>query len=168
MSPTRRRRSSSVRSTRTCSARWPTERGLRRACAGGLGRACELAKSLLARLRSCEQSAKLLTATTVRIQGAQSMATSSKKTTTAAVPDCDPVTENVRDANERLAEVGRKVSSAYLDAVEKYADGIVQFERKIAEQSPIEPVANMFETHAKLTEEVVKASVEGARELIAV
>ena len=85
------------------------------------------------------------------------MATTSTKTNTS-VPDFD-------DATERLLEAGRKVSSAYLDGVEKYVAGFAQFERKIGEQSQVEAIASLFDTHAKLTEDVVKASVSAAREL---
>jgi hypothetical protein len=93
------------------------------------------------------------------------MATSSIKTTTA-VPDFDAATKRAREANDRLAEVGRKLTNAYLDGVEKYVTGIAQFERKIGEQSQVEAVASLFDTHAKLTEDVVKTSVSAARELI--
>jgi hypothetical protein len=93
------------------------------------------------------------------------MATSSIKTTTA-VPDFDAATKRAREANDRLVEVGRRVTTAYLDAVEQYVTGIAQFERKIGEQSQVEAVASLFDTHAKLTEDVVKTSVSAARELI--
>jgi hypothetical protein len=93
------------------------------------------------------------------------MATSSTKSRTS-VPDLKAATERAREANDRLAEVGRKVSSANLDGVEKYAAGLAQFERKIGEQSQVEAVASLFDTHAKLTEDVVKASVSAARQLI--
>ncbi|MGZ4288491.1 MAG: hypothetical protein ACXVW5_30440 [Solirubrobacteraceae bacterium] len=95
------------------------------------------------------------------------MATSSTKTSTAA-PDFEAATERAREANERLAEVGRMVSTAYLDGVEKYVAGLAQFERKIGEQSQVTAVASLFETHAKLTEDVAKATVSAARELITV
>jgi hypothetical protein len=93
------------------------------------------------------------------------MATTSTKTSTA-VPDFEAATERVREANERLLAGGRRVSGAYLDGVEKYVAGIAQFERKIGQQSQVEALASMLDTHAKLTEDVVKASVSAARELI--
>ena len=46
-------------------------------------------------------------------------------------PDLEAATERVREANERFAEAGRKVTSAYLDGIEKYVGGLTQFERKI-------------------------------------
>ena len=95
------------------------------------------------------------------------MATTSTKTNTA-VPDLEAATERAREANERLLAAGRKASSAYLDGVEKYVAEIAQFERKIGEQSQVEAVARLFDTHVKLTEAVVKASVSAARELITV
>ena len=89
------------------------------------------------------------------------METRSTKTDTA-VPDLEAVTE----ANERIAEAGRKVTTAYLDGVEKYVSGLAQFERKVAEQTQVEAIAGLLQTHAKLTEDVVKASVSAARDLI--
>jgi hypothetical protein len=62
--------------------------------------------------------------------------------------------------------VGRKVTNAYLDGVEKYTEGFAEFERKLGQQTHVEAVASMLDTHAQLTEEVVKAGVSAARELI--
>ena len=93
------------------------------------------------------------------------MATSSTKTHDI-VPDFEAATERAREANDRLAEAGRKVTAAYLDGVEKYVAGLAQLERKVAEQTQVEAVASLLDTHAKLTEDVVKASVSAARELI--
>jgi len=89
----------------------------------------------------------------------------STKTNTAA-PDLEAATERARETNERFAEVGRKVTGAYLDGVEKYVSGIAQVERRIGKQSHVEAVASLFDTHAKLTEDVTKASVAAARELV--
>jgi hypothetical protein len=49
------------------------------------------------------------------------MSTSTK--TNPVAPDLDVATERARDANHRLAEVSRKVTTAYLDGVEKYVSG---------------------------------------------
>jgi hypothetical protein len=93
--------------------------------------------------------------------------TSTSTKTNAAVPDFEAAAERARETNERLLETGRKVSSTYLDGVENYISGLVQFERKVGEQSKVESVASLLGTHAQLTEDVVKASVSAARELIA-
>ena len=93
------------------------------------------------------------------------MASTSAKTNTA-VPGFEAAAERARETNERLLETGRKVSSTYLDGVENYISGLVQFERKVGEQSKVESVASLFSTHAQLTEDVVKANVSAARELI--
>ena len=82
------------------------------------------------------------------------------------VPDLEAATERARETNDRLTEVGRKMTSAYLDGVEKYAESFADFERKLGKQSHVEAVASMFDTHAQLTEEVVRAGVSAARELI--
>ena len=93
------------------------------------------------------------------------MATTSTKTNTA-VPDFEAAAERARETNERVLETGRKISSTYLDGVENYVSGLVQFERKVGEQSKVESVASLLSTHAQLTEDVAKASVSAARELI--
>jgi hypothetical protein len=93
------------------------------------------------------------------------MATTSNKTNTA-VPNFEAASERARETNERLLETGRKVSSAYLDGVENYISGVAQFERKVGKQSQIESVASLLSTHAQLTEDVGKAGVSAARELI--
>ena len=84
------------------------------------------------------------------------------------VPDIEAAGERAREANDRLAEVGRKVSTGYLDGVEKYFVGVAQFERKLGEQSHVEAIGSLLEGHAKLTEEVAKTSISATRELIAV
>ncbi|HWF36302.1 MAG TPA: hypothetical protein VG295_13070 [Solirubrobacteraceae bacterium] len=95
------------------------------------------------------------------------MATSNTKTSFAPLDNLEAASERARETNERLTEVGRKVTSAYLDGVEKYAESFADFERKLGKQTHVDAVASAFDTHAQLTEEVVKASVSAARELIA-
>jgi hypothetical protein len=95
------------------------------------------------------------------------MAATSTKTNTT-IPDFEAATERAREANDRVAEVGRKLTNAYLDGVEKYVTGVAQCERKIGEQSQVEAVASLFDTHAKLTEDVAEATVSAARQLITV
>lgn len=94
------------------------------------------------------------------------MATQSTKQSTL-YPDLEAANERVREANDRFVQAGRKISSAYLDGVEKYVHGLAQFERKLGEQSHMEPVATILSAHAKMTEELTSASVSAARELIA-
>jgi hypothetical protein len=94
------------------------------------------------------------------------MATTSTKSR-IFVPDVEAATERAREANDRLVNVGRKVSSAYLDGVETYVAKLAQFERTIGEQAQVESVASLLGTHAQVSEDVAKASVSAARELIA-
>jgi hypothetical protein len=93
------------------------------------------------------------------------MSTSTK--TNSVAPDFEVATERARDANHRFAEVSRKVTTAYLDGVEKYVSGIAQFERTLGSQAQVDGVATLIKTHADLTEEFTKVSVSAARELIA-
>jgi hypothetical protein len=83
------------------------------------------------------------------------------------LPDLEAVNERVREANERFAEAGRKVTSAYLDGFERYITGVAQFERRLGEQTQLEPLASFLSAHAQMTEDVTKASVSAARELVA-
>jgi len=87
--------------------------------------------------------------------------------TANVIPDLETATQRATEVNERLVDAGRKITSAYLDGVEKFVAGLAQFERKIAEQSQVEAISTLLETHAKVTEEVVNASVSAARELVA-
>jgi hypothetical protein len=95
------------------------------------------------------------------------MATASTKNG-KSVPDLEAASERVREANERFAEAGRKVTNAYLDGLERYVTSVTHLERKLGEQSQVEPVAGLLTAHAKLTEDVTKASVSAARELLTV
>jgi len=80
--------------------------------------------------------------------------------TTASTPDFEAATE-------RFTAAGRTITSAYLDGIEKYADSVAQFERKLGEQSKVELVSELLGAHAQATQDLTKASVRFARELIA-
>lgn len=82
-------------------------------------------------------------------------------------PDLEAAGERVREANERFVEAGRKVTSAYLDGVERYVNGLTQFERKVGAQAQVEGVTGLFNAHAKMTEDVTSAAISAARELVA-
>ncbi|MEA2211396.1 MAG: hypothetical protein QOF83_1344, partial [Solirubrobacteraceae bacterium] len=56
------------------------------------------------------------------------MATSTK--TNTARPDFEAASQRAREANEQLGGVSRKVTTAYLDGIEKYVAGVAEFERK--------------------------------------
>jgi hypothetical protein len=81
-------------------------------------------------------------------------------------PDFEAAAERVKKANDRIADAGRKVTSAYLDGVERYVVGLADAERKLAQQSQFESVGDLLSTHANIAEDVVKASVAATRELI--
>lgn len=95
------------------------------------------------------------------------MAAASSTKQSSTYPDIETATERVREANERVYAAGRKVTTAYLDTVERYVHGLASFERKLATQSNLEPVAGIFTAHAKMTEDLTSANVSAARELIA-
>jgi transposase len=80
--------------------------------------------------------------------------------------DFDAATERVREANDRLTEAGRKVTTAYLDGVERYVVGLAEAERKLAREAQFAAVGDLLKAHATVTEEVVRAGVAATRELI--
>lgn len=94
------------------------------------------------------------------------MATTSTQTKIAAVPGFEAVAEQARDANERFLDAGRKVTSAYLDGIEKYMTEVAQFERKVGETSHVDAVGTLIDAHVKVTEAVVKASIAATRKLV--
>jgi hypothetical protein len=94
------------------------------------------------------------------------MATTTPKSNTF-VPDFESATERVREANERFAKASRTIGTAYLDGVEKYVDGVAQFERKLGEQSQLEVLTDLFNAHAQVSQDLTKAGVRVAREFIA-
>jgi hypothetical protein len=85
----------------------------------------------------------------------------------ALIPDLEAATERALEANDRLAEVGRKVTTVCLDGVEKYVAGFAKLERQLGEQTKVDAAAELLGTHAQLTEDVARASISVARELIA-
>jgi hypothetical protein len=93
------------------------------------------------------------------------MATTASKNT--FVPDLEAATERARETGDRLTEAGRKMTTAYLDGIERYAESIAEYERKLGKQSNVDALAAMFDSHAQMTEDVVKAGVSAARELVA-
>ena len=83
------------------------------------------------------------------------------------IPDFEAATQRAREANERFAQAGRTMTGAYLDGVEKYFDGVAQFERKLGDQAKLEVVTDLLNAHAQMTQDLTKASVRVARELVA-
>jgi hypothetical protein len=94
------------------------------------------------------------------------MAATSTKINTS-VPDLETATERAREASDRLTEVSRKVTAAYLDGIERYVADFAKFERKLGEQTKMDAAAGLLSTHAQITEDFANASVSAARELIA-
>jgi hypothetical protein len=95
------------------------------------------------------------------------MATASTKEQNTVFPDLEAAGERARETNDRILDAGRKVSTACLDGLEQYVNGLARFERKLGEQSHLEPIASVLTAHAKLTQDITSASMSAARELIA-
>ena len=95
------------------------------------------------------------------------MAATQTKQDTTLYPDFESAAEQARETGDKFLEANRKITNAYLDGLEKYVHGIAQFQRKLGEQSKLEPLSGVLTAQAKLTEELTSASVSAARELIA-
>jgi hypothetical protein len=93
------------------------------------------------------------------------MATTANSRRTAT-PDLEAAGERIKEANDRFTDASRKVTTAYLDGIEKYVAGFAKAERKFGEQSQVEVFGQLLTAHANLTEDLVKASVAATRELI--
>ena len=96
------------------------------------------------------------------------MASTQTKQDTNIYPDFENAAEQARETGEKFLDAGRKVTTAYLDGVEKYVHGVAQFQRKLGEQSKIEPLSGILTAQAKLTEDLTSANVTAARELISI
>jgi hypothetical protein len=95
------------------------------------------------------------------------MATNSSEQTFPLYADFEAVVEQTREAGDKLVASGRKLTTAYLDGIEKYVGGVAQFQRKLSEQIKVEPFAGVLNAQAKLTEDLTSVGVVTARELIA-
>jgi hypothetical protein len=82
-------------------------------------------------------------------------------------PDFESAAEQARETGDKFLEASRKITNAYLDGLEKYVHGVAQFQRKLGEQSKLEPLTGVLTAQAKLAEDLTSASVTAARELIA-
>ena len=85
----------------------------------------------------------------------------------ALYPDFESAAEQARETGDKFLEASRKITNAYLDSVEKYVHGVAQYQRKLGEQSKLEPIAGMLTAQAKLGEDLTSASITAARDLIA-
>jgi hypothetical protein len=94
------------------------------------------------------------------------MAATQTKQNETIYPDFESITEQARETGEKFADAGRKVTNAYLDGVEKYVHGVANFQRKIGEQSKLEPLSVVLTAQAKLAEDLTSASITATRELI--
>jgi hypothetical protein len=95
------------------------------------------------------------------------MATTQTKQDDTFYRDFETVTAQARETGEKFADAGRKVTNAYLDGIEKYVHGVASFQRKLGEQTKLEPLSAVLTAQAKLAEDLTSATVTATRELIA-
>jgi hypothetical protein len=89
------------------------------------------------------------------------------KTDQTLYPDFESAAEQARETGDKLLDASREITNAYLDSVEKYVHGVAQFQRKLGEQSKLEPLTGVLTAQAKLAEDLTSAGVTAARDLIA-
>jgi len=95
------------------------------------------------------------------------MATKSTEEAFPLYADFETIVEQTREAGDKLVASSRKLTTAYLDGVEKYVTGVAQFQRKLGEQIKVEPFTGVLNAQAKLAEDLTSAGVAAARDLIA-
>ena len=78
----------------------------------------------------------------------------------------DETTERIRDFNERVIDAGKKAGGAYLDAYEKAAQSVVDYQEQVARQTDVEWVSTIVDAQAKFTRELTKVYVSTGRQLL--
>ena len=78
----------------------------------------------------------------------------------------DETTERIRDFNERVIDAGKKAGGAYLDAYEKAAQSLVDYQEQVARQTDVEWVSTIVDAQAKFTRELTKVYVATGRQLL--
>ena len=78
----------------------------------------------------------------------------------------DATTERIRDFNERVIDAGKKAGGAYLDAYERAAQSLVDYQEQVAKQTDVEWVSTIVEAQARFTRELTRLYVSTGRELL--
>jgi hypothetical protein len=86
--------------------------------------------------------------------------------TTPRTTTADDTTERIREINERVIDAGKKAGGAYLDAYEKAAQSIVDYQEQVARQTDVEWVSTIVDAQAKFTRELTKVYVSTGRQLL--
>ena len=86
--------------------------------------------------------------------------------TTTTKTAADETTERIRDFNERVIDAGKKAGGAYLDAYEKAAQSLVDYQEQVAKQTDVEWVSTIVDAQAKFTRELTKVYVSTGRQLL--
>jgi hypothetical protein len=87
-------------------------------------------------------------------------------TATTTKTAADETTERIRDFNERVIDAGKKAGGAYLDAYEKAAQSLVDYQEQVARQTDVEWVSTIVDAQAKFTRELAKVYVSTGRQLL--
>jgi 2-phosphoglycerate kinase len=93
-------------------------------------------------------------------------ATTPKPNASSTQTAADETTERIRDFNERVIDAGKKAGGAYLDAYEKAAQSIVDYQEQVARQTDVEWVSTIVDAQAKFTRELTKVYVSTGRQLL--
>ena len=78
----------------------------------------------------------------------------------------DETAERLRDLNDRVLGASKKAGGAYLDAYEKAAASIADYQEQVAKQTDVEWVSTIVDAQARFTRELTKVYVSTGRELL--
>jgi hypothetical protein len=78
----------------------------------------------------------------------------------------DETTQRIRDFNERVIDAGKKAGGAYLDAYERAAQSLVDYQEQVARQTDVEWLSTIVDAQAKFTRELTKVYVATGRQLL--
>jgi hypothetical protein len=65
-----------------------------------------------------------------------------------------------------VPEAAKKITTIYLDGVERTITGVTDFQRKLAQNVKPEPAATLLEAQADLTDDLTAVTLTAARELL--
>ena len=85
---------------------------------------------------------------------------------TTAQTTADETTQRIRDFNERVIDAGKKAGTAYLDAYERAAQSLVDYQEQVARQTDVEWLSTIVDAQAKFTRELTKVYVSTGRQLL--
>jgi len=94
------------------------------------------------------------------------MATQTKSRTDRTQDRADETTEQIRDLNERWIDSGRRIGETYLEAYERGAHSVANFQDRLGATSQVEWVSAVAHAQADFTRELAGAYSSAARTVL--